>query len=150
MIRAKTGVSRQLVAASYLLMLLAACAKPVPVATEWIIVKEDTRPTGHGFITYAAPSTIRKTDTRVRMWSMIDSTAIEGAAVDRPHFSWQDEWEYDCEARTFRPVQFREYAGKMGTGENKFTFTAAAVGGTMGVTPGSVAELLWKMACEKE
>jgi hypothetical protein len=150
MIRAKTGVRIQLVAASYLLMLLAACSKPVPVATEWIIVKEDTTPTGHGFITYAAPSTIRQTDTKVRMLSMIDSTAIEGAALDRPPFSWQDEWEYDCEARSVRPVQFRAYAGKMGTGENTYSYIADPVGGTIGVIPGSVGESLWKMACKKE
>lgn len=150
MIRAKTGLRIQLVAASYLLMLLAACSRPVPVTTEWIIVKEDTTPTGHGFITYAAPSTIRKAGTRVRMWSMIDSTAIQGAALDRPHFSWQDEWEYDCQEKRFRPVQFREYAGKMGTGENKFSHTAPAVGWMMEVTHGSVGESLWKMACGKE
>jgi surface-adhesin protein E len=150
MICAKTGLRIQLVAASYLLMLVAACSRPVPVATEWIIVKEDTTPTGHGFITYAAPSTIRKAGTRVRMWSMIDSTATQGAALDKPHFSWQDEWEYDCEARNLRPVQFREYAGKMGTGENKFTYTAAPVGGMIGVRLGSVGESLWKIACEKE
>jgi surface-adhesin protein E len=150
MICATTGLRIQLVAVSYLLMLLAACAKPVPVATEWIIVKEDITPTGHGFITYAAPSTIRKTGTKVRMLSMIDSTTIEGAALDRPHFSWQDEWEYDCEARSLRPVQFRAYAGKMGTGKNTYTYTADPVGGTMGARLGSVGESLWKMACGKE
>jgi hypothetical protein len=149
MICAKTGLRIQLVAASYLLMLLAACSRPV--ATEWINVKEDTTPTGHSFITYAAPSTIRKAGTTVRMWSMIDSTALEGAALDRPPFSWQDEWEYECEARSTRPVQFRGYAGKMGTGKNTYSYTAAAVGGmTTGVTPGSVGESLWKIACEKE
>jgi hypothetical protein len=150
MICAKTGLRIQLVAASYVLMLLAACSSSKPVATEWIIVRGDTTATGHGFIIYAAPSTIRQAGTRVRMWSMIDSTAIEGAALDRPHFSWQDEWEYDCEYKSSRPVQFREYAGKMGTGENKFSYTAPAVGGNIGMTPGSVGESLWKMACGKE
>jgi hypothetical protein len=150
MICAKTGLRIPLVAASYLLMLLAACSRPVPVATEWIIVKEDTTPTGHDFITYAAPSTIRKAGTMVRMWSMIDSTAIEGAALDKPHFSWQDEWEYDCQEKKFRPVQFREYAGKMGTGENMYSQASSPVGWMMQVTPGSVGESLWKIACEKE
>jgi len=138
----------QLVAASYLLIILAACSSPSQVATEWIIVK-DTMPTGDGFITYAAPSTIRKAGTKVTMSSMIDSTVIQGTALDRPHFSWQDEWEYDCQAKRYRPVQFKEYSGKMGTGEN--VYSQAEPGYLWHeVKPGSVGETLWTMACGKE
>ena len=120
MIRAKTGLSVHLVAVSYLLMLVAACSRPV--APEWIMVK-DTTPTGDGFVTYAAPSTIRKTGTTVTMLSMIDFTVIPGAALDRPHVSWIDEWEYDCEYKRLRPLEFREYSGKMGTGKNLYSVT---------------------------
>jgi hypothetical protein len=146
MIRAKTGLSIQLVAVSYLLMLVAACSRPVP--TEWITVK-DTTPTGDGFVTYAAPSTIRKTGTTVKMLSMIDSKDIQEAALDRPHISWIDEWEYDCQGKTLRPIRFREYSGKMGTGENVFSITTPASQG-IALNPGSVSETLWKMACGKE
>jgi hypothetical protein len=146
MIRAKTGLRIQLVAVSYLLMLIAACFRPV--ATEWITVK-DTTPTGDGFVTYAAPSTIRKTGTAVRMWSMIDSTVIHEAALDRPHIFWIDEWEYECQEKTLRPIAFREYSGKMGTGENVFSLTTPA-SQWIALNPGSVGEALWKMACGKE
>lgn len=148
MICAKTGLRIQLVAVSYLLMLVTACSSSRPVATEWIIVKDAT-PIGDGIVTYAASSTIRKVGTKVSMWSMIDSTVIQGAAVDRPHFSWQDEWEYDCQDKRSRPVQFREYSGKMGTGEN--VYSQAQPGYIWHeVRPGSVGEALWKMACGKE
>ena len=146
MIRARTGLSIQLLAVSYLLMLVAACSRPVP--TEWITVK-DTTPTGDGFVTYAAPSTIRKTGTTVKMLSMIDFTVIPGAALDRPHFSWIDEWEYDCQGKSLKPLRFREYSGKMGTGENVFSITTPA-SQSIALNPGSVSETLWKMACGKE
>ena len=146
MIRTKTGLRIQLVAVSYLLMLVAACSGPV--ATEWITVKDRT-PTGDGFVTYAAPSTIRKTFTKVKMWSMIDSTVIQGDGLDRPRFSWIDEWEYDCREKTLRPLRFSEYSGKMGTGENVYTQTLPG-SQWMSVNPGSVSETLWKLACGKE
>ena len=148
MIRTKTGLRIQFVAASYLLMLLAACSSQSRSATEWVIVK-DTTPTGDGSVTYAAPSTIRKAGTKVSMWSMIDSTVMQSAGLDRPHFSWQDEWEYDCQAKRYRPVQFKEYSGKMGTGEN--VYSQAEPGYLWHeVRPGSVGETLWTMACGKE
>jgi len=147
MIRAKTGLRVQLVAVSYLLMLVAACSRPVP--TDWIMVK-DTTPTGDGFVTYAAPSTIRRTGTKVTMLSMIDFTVIPGAKLDRPHFPWIDEWEYECfEGRSLRPLSFQEYSGKMGTGEKVYGFASPQWQG-IAVTPGSVSEALWKMACGKE
>ena len=146
MIRAKTGLRTQLVAISHLLMLVAACSRPV--ATEWITVKETT-PTGNGFVIYAAPSTIRKDGTTVRMWSMIDSMDIQGAALDRPHFSWIDDWAYDCEGKSLRPLEFSEFSGKMGTGENVYS-QALPASSWMEVNPGSVGETLWKMACGNE
>lgn len=146
MIRAKTGLRIQLVAVSYLLMLVGACSRPVP--TDWIMVK-DTPPTGDGFVTYAAPSTIRRTGTTVTMSSLIDFTVIPGAALDRPHFPWIDEWEYECEGKILRPLSFREYSGKMGTGENLFTHASPQFW-WIAVKPGSVSEALWKMACGKK
>lgn len=145
MIRAKTGLRIQLVAVSYLLMLVAACSRPVP--TDWIMVKDPT-PTGDGFVTYAAPSTIRKTGTTVTMLSMIDFTVIPGAVLDKPHVSWIDEWEYDCEYKRLRPLEFREYSGKMGTGKNVYSVTSSGFLG-IAMKPGSVSETLWKMACGK-
>ena len=146
MIRVKTGLRIQLVAVSYLLMLVAACSRPVP--TDWIMVK-DISPTSDGFVTYAAPSTIRKTGTTVTMLSMIDFTVIPGAALDRPHFPWIDEWEYECEGKSLKPLSFREYAGKMATGENVYNFSSPVFQG-IAVKPGTVSEALWKMACGKE
>ena len=150
MICAKTGLRIQLVAVSYLLMLLAACSRPVaPVATEWIIVKEDTTPTGHRFVTYAGPTTISKSGNTARMSSVIDSEVVYGAASDRPRVSWKDEWEYDCQDEQHRPLQFAEYSGRMGTGEKMFSHTMAGIF-WIRVNPGSVGEALWKMACGKE
>ncbi len=146
MIGAKTGLRIQLVAVSYLLMLVAACSRPV--VTDWITVK-DTTPTGDGFVTYAAPSTIRKTGTTVRMWSMIDFKVSQGATVDRPHVSWIDEWDYECRDKRLRPIVFREYSGEMGTGENMFSLTSASYQ-WLEVNPGTVSETLWTMACGKE
>jgi surface-adhesin protein E len=146
MIGAKTGLRIHLITVSYLLMLVAACSRPV--ATDWIAVN-DTAPTADGFVTYAAPSTIRKTGTTVKMLSMIDFKVIPGAALDRPHFSWIDEWEYECQYKSLRPIGFREYAGNMGTGENVFSLTSPAFQG-IAVKPGTVSEALWKMACGKE
>jgi Surface-adhesin protein E len=146
MIGSKTGLRIQLVAVSCLLMFVAACSRAVP--TDWIMVKDRTL-TGDGSVTYAAPSTIRKSGTKVRMWSLIDSKDIQGTALDRPHTSWMDEWEYECQNKSFSPMVFREYSGKMGTGENMFSLTPAS-NQWLAVRPGSVSETLWTIACGKE
>ena len=126
-------------------MLVAAGSRPV--ATEWITVKETTS-TNDRFVTYAAPSTIRKTGTTVKMWSMMESMDIQGTPSDRPHFSWIDDWEYDCEGKRLRPLEFRAYSGKMGTGGNVLSQNSVEL--MMAVNPGSVGEALWKIACGKE
>ena len=150
MICAETGLRTQLVAALCVLMLVAACSKQVaPVAMDWIIVKEDTTATGHRFVTYAGPATINKSGDAVRMSSVIDSEVVSGAASDRPRVSWKDDWEYDCQDKRYRPRQFTEYSGRMGTGEKMFSHTMAGIFWIQ-VNPASVGERLWKIACGKE
>jgi hypothetical protein len=148
MIPVKIRLSIHLIIISYLTILVVACSGPV--VTEWIAIKDPTA-TAKGFITYAAPSTIRKSTIgpTVRMWSMIDSAVIQGAASDRPHFSWIDDWEYDCEGKRLRPLEFREYSGEMGTGENVYS-QASPASLWMEINPGSVGEASWIMACGKE
>jgi hypothetical protein len=69
--------------------------------------------------------------------------------VDRPHLSWIDEWDYECRDKRLRPIEFREYSGEMGTGENMFSLTSASYQ-WLEVNPGTVSETLWTMACGKE
>ena len=145
MSRSKTGLSIQLGVVALLLMLVAACSKPV--ATEWIPVKDAT-PTDR-FVTYAAPSTLRTDGHTAKMWSLIDAPVSQEAVADRPRFSWIDEWEYDCQRKMLRPLYCREYAGKMGSGENVYS-QADPASPWMAVNPGSVGETLWKMACGKK
>ena len=128
-----------------------ACSGPsVTVASEWIRVME-TGPVEERFVTYAGPATISRSGDIVRMSSVIDSTIADDAASQRHRVSWKDEWEYDCETRKTRPVQYTEYSGRMGTGEKMFSYKlAAAVFKWITVKPGSVSEALWKIACGKE
>ena len=85
-----------------------ACSGPsVTVASEWIRVME-TGPVEERFVTYAGPATINRSEDIVRMSSVIDSTIADDAASQRHRVSWKDEWEYDCETRKTRPVQYTE------------------------------------------
>ena len=144
-----------LMAVSGLLVFVAstgtACSGPsVTVANEWIRVME-TGPVEERFVTYAGPATISRSGDIVRMSSVIDSTIADDAASQRHRVSWKDEWEYDCETRNTRPVQYTEYSGRMGTGEKMFSYKlSAAVFKWITVKPGSVGEALWKIACGKE
>ena len=103
------------------------------------------------FVTDAGPATISRSGNTVRMSSVIDSTIADDAASARHRVSWKDTWEYDCETRKTRPLQYTEYSGRMGTGEKMFSYKlAAAVFKWITVKPGSVSEALWKIACGKE
>jgi hypothetical protein len=111
----------------------------------------ETGPVEERFVTYAGPATISRSGDIVRMSSVIDSTIADDAASQRHRVSWKDEWEYDCETRQTRPVQYTEYSGRMGTGEKMFSYKlAAAVFKWITVKPDSVGEALWKIACGKE
>jgi len=134
--------------ASGLLAVLACAGPSETAAVEWIMVAE-TGPVEEGFITYAGPATIRRSGTTVRMVSLIDSTMAEDVARERHRVSWKDEWEYDCQDRQVRPLQFTEYAGRMGTGEKMFSHRVPTFVWSK-LTPGSVGEQLWRIACGKE
>jgi hypothetical protein len=136
-----------LMAISCLVVVVACSGTPAP-KPEWIKVSV-TGPADEDFVTYADTATLIKSGDTVRMSSMIDSAVVDDAASDRRRVSWKDEWEYDCQEKRYRPLQFTEYSGRMGTGEKMYSQTEPPFF-WYPVTPGSVGERLWKIACGKE
>jgi surface-adhesin protein E len=135
-----------LIAVSCLVVVVACSGTP---AVEWIAVGV-TGPLEEGFVTYAGPATIRKSGDTVRMFSVIDSEVVNDAESDRRRVSWKDEWEYDCQGKQHRPIQYTEYSGRMGTGEKMFSITTPAIVFWLPVKPGSIGDRLWKIACGEE
>ena len=94
---------------------------------------------------YADPATIRASGNFVSMLNLMDfHTAIHPA--NQPFLSRRDEVEYDCEEQRYRDLVFSVYSGNMGNGE--VLYTEALPGEWARVPLGSVAEIMFKIACQ--
>ena len=137
-------VRGSLIAVSCLVVVVACSGTPAvgTPAVEWIAV-------GVTGASDAGPATISKSGDTVKMALVIDAEVVDDAASDRPRVSWKDEWEYDCQDKQYRSLQFTEYSGRMGTGKTIFSYSMPRILWRQ-VKPGSVGDRLWKIACGKE
>jgi len=115
-----------------------------PVYAEWVLVSGDDET---GLTVYADPDTIHRKGNLVTMWGLIDYKTIQIIAGDSL-LSIQRQNEYDCaEART-RMLAFTWFSGNMGGGQ--VVHSDSDEDKWKPVAPDSVAEALWKIACDKK
>ena len=99
------------------------------------------------FIQYVDVATIRRNGNLVKMWYLSDHKTVK--TVDGNSFlSDKAQWEFDCKEERWRVVAYIWFDGKMGSG--KVVYSGSAPGKWSPISPESVGEILWKIACGKK
>ena len=94
---------------------------------------------------YADSDTIHREGDLARMWTLVDHQTEQ-----RMHgivfLSGKAEYQYDCAERSRRLLGFELYSGRMGKGP--VVYTDEDPSAWEPIAPDSVAENLWKVACQ--
>ncbi len=94
---------------------------------------------------YFDPDSIRRKGEMVKMWIMFDSKKVQ---------SWNGlsvmlQQQIDCGEDRYRYLAIRRFSGNMGTGRVIYT-NADDTAPWRPVAPGSVSQVLWKVACTEQ
>jgi hypothetical protein len=95
--------------------------------------------------TYIDTATIRRAGDKVQMWELMDYKIVPDK--DHPYKSMRKQTEYDCKERQSRLLFASSHSERLGNGET--VTTVAKASNWMALVPGSVGEMLWKVACGK-
>lgn len=99
------------------------------------------------FTQYVDFTTVRQTVSRVKMWDLVDyKTAQE--STGKKYLSIKERYEYDCQEDKYRHLTFSFFGGNMGNGE--VVLSTGEPGRWIPVEPGTMANIKWKIACDKE
>ena len=113
-----------------------------PACAEWV---------GLGYAedatVYVDPDTIRREGDLAKMWVLWDYKTIK-IGKDFSYLSSQWLEQYDCVEPRGQPLASTYFSGNMGNGNRVFNETGG--GGWWPVPPRSIAQNLWKVACNKQ
>lgn len=123
-----------------ILLLLAAVSSSA--AAEWIAVSSNET-----FTTYVDPASIRKEANMAKMWDLLDFNKARVHPVGVSYLSGRSQNEYDCKEERTRRLAFSFHSGNMSGVETVYINSDS--GNWTPVAPGSINELLWKIACGK-
>jgi hypothetical protein len=115
-----------------------------PAYAEWVLVTGDES----GTTVYIDPSTIRRKDALVGLWTLYDSKTVE-TIPEGSFLSIKRQKEYDCAEERSRTLAETLFSGNMGKGKVVLINTAER-SKWQPVQPGSIAQILWKHACGKK
>jgi hypothetical protein len=110
---------------------------------EWIRV---VTPVDERLTTYADPATIRKSGSRVKMWSMVDFKEAEKIKNDIYIKSVKRQIEYDCKDEKKRLLIGELFSGNMGSGE---IISTSKMGDWIPASLGTGNVELWNIVCGK-
>jgi hypothetical protein len=96
---------------------------------------------------YVDFSTIRKAGNKVKIWGMTDFKTMQ-VIVDLGFLSNKYQVEYDCQNETDTALASLFFSGNMGSGQ--VVGTSSKRSDPMPVSPRSIGELFWKIACGKQ
>ena len=110
---------------------------------------EWTRVDNHNeFIQYVDKGTIRRNGHLIKMWDLTDYKTVQKMADGKSYLSDKGQQEYDCKEEKMRQLALTSFAGKMGQG--KAVYSDSDPYKWIPIGPGSIGEILWKAACEKQ
>lgn len=111
-------------------------------SAEWTIVSGS-----HEFLSYMDMGTIRRNGNFVKIWGLLDhfKEKTQGTIV---YLSEKTLEEYDCKEERYRTVAYVQLRGKMGTGT--VVGHNSDIGKWIPISPDSVAQTWWKIACGKK
>jgi len=115
----------------------AACA-------EWVLYGHNDK-----FGVYTDPATMRRSGDRVKMWNMFGFNIAQVAAAGMAYLSAKTLNEYDCKDERSRSLFFSWHSGRMGDGSIVY-FHDGPPSNWRAISPSSVDETLWKIACGKK
>jgi hypothetical protein len=125
-----------------MLMMLLAVVSSNAVA-EWVKIGSSENIT-----IYVDLATIRKTGNKVKMWNLLDLKSARGEDTGKPYMSAKGQQEYDCKKKQLRKLAFSFHSGNMGAGE--VAYIDYDFEKWIPVSPGSINEAMWKVACRKQ
>ena len=126
-----------------LLMLLAILSSGAKA--EWVKINSHENLT-----TYVDPATIKNVGKIVQMLGIVDLKESRKDQDGKSFLSAKGLQEYDCKGEQARKIALTLYSGNMGAGEVVHTYADADKWKWTQVTPGSIAETMWKTACKKQ
>ena len=115
-----------------------------PVYAEWVLTSGND---DAGLTVYVDPDTIRRKGNLVKMWQLYDYKTIQTVAGDSL-LSIKRYNEYDCTEERTRMLAYTWFSGNMGSGQ--VVHSDSDEDKWKPVVPDSVAEALWKIACDKK
>lgn len=133
--------SQTVVVQKLLLALLLVCLSTVVMA-EWTEVGKDEG--RGGFTAFADLTSIRKVGDRSKMWALFDyrvTQKVSGAEF----LSEKIRREYDCKEKQMRKLAFSLFSWNMEGGDLVRSYSQPQKWET--VSPGSIDESEWKLAC---
>jgi hypothetical protein len=96
---------------------------------------------------YADPTTKSRDGDLVKMWVLFDFKTVQTKA-GVSYLSAKAHMEYDCAKQRFEGLTVLYVSGNMGSGN---IFDRSSGKGTwLRISPGSLDEALWKLACGKQ
>jgi len=123
-----------------ILMMLLTVVSTSAVA-DWILVSGGA---ADDISAYADPATIRKTNNRVTMWTLIDYATAQ-KTDGKTFMSVKSQNEYDCKGKQSRIFYANIHPKNMAGGE--IISISIKPRDWEPNEPGSVGEALWKIAC---
>lgn len=124
-----------------LITLMALCSGPA--YAEWVLVTGDES----GTTVYVDPSTIRRKESLVNLWTLYDSKTVE-TVPGGSFLSIKRQKEYDCAEERSRTLAETLFSGNMGKG--KVVLIETDERKWQPVEPGSIGQILWKHVCGKK
>ena len=98
---------------------------------------------------YVHLQSVQITSKTVKIWALYDYTTPNIGPNNTPFLSMKSFDEYDCSQRTSRGLAHSFHKNNMGMGESAHTSSTPASEWTP-VSPESVSEYLWKIACNEK
>ena len=113
------------------------------VTAEWSVVGSNDE-----MNVYNDFSSIKKQVNKTKMWSMFDFKTVKMIENDS-FLSQVFHYEYDCENETIKQLDFIWYSGNMKSGDVVYSQRNMNIE-PISVTPESINEHLFKIACDKK
>lgn len=103
------------------------------------------------FTAYHDKSTIRKNGSIVKMWSLMNYSAIQNIKSLGKFKSAKGLTAYNCKSEERATISLNYYSDSMGGGEVVFSVTLKENQWSWKpIVPESIVESEWKIACEKK
>lgn len=101
------------------------------------------------FTSYADPSSIRKSGSRIKMWMLFDLKAAKTTAAGKTYLSNKIQNEFDCTEEQTRILYIFAHSGHMGEGDKVNSIADRVNHEWTPIPPGSIIETLFQFACKK-